>query len=96
MRPRLRRPTQRAMSKSPASWPKRRLASLYAGIVRMQSVGGVAKPTDPVGAVVMRLARRRYPKGKGFGYRGRAEEEGSGWLLSIGWLPNMRSRMMRH
>jgi hypothetical protein len=39
-------------------------ASLYVGIVRVQSVGGVAKPTDPVSAVVMRLARRAIQKEK--------------------------------
>src|SRR5215510_227849 len=43
---------------------EKKLASLYAGILRMQSVGGVAKPTDPVSAVVMRLARRAIQKEK--------------------------------
>jgi hypothetical protein len=43
---------------------EKKLASLYAGIVRVQSVGGVAKPTDPVSAVVMRLARRTIQKEK--------------------------------
>ena len=43
---------------------EKKLASLYAGIVRAQSVGGVAKPTDPVSAVVMRLARRAIQKEK--------------------------------
>jgi hypothetical protein len=43
---------------------EKKLAALYAGIVRMQSVGGVAKPTDPVGAVVMRLARMAIQKEK--------------------------------
>jgi hypothetical protein len=43
---------------------EKKLASLYAGIVRVQSVGGVAKPTDPVSAVVMRLARRAIQKEK--------------------------------
>jgi hypothetical protein len=38
---------------------EKKLASLYAGIIRAQSVGGgAAKPTDPVSAVIMRLARR--------------------------------------
>jgi hypothetical protein len=41
---------------------EKKLASLYAGVVRVQSVGGVAKPTDPVSAVVMRLARRAIQK----------------------------------
>ena len=43
---------------------EKKLASLYAGIVRVQSVGGVAKPTDPVSAVVMRLARMAIQKEK--------------------------------
>ena len=43
---------------------EKKLALLYAGIVRMQSVGGVAKPTDPVSAVVMRLARKAIQKEK--------------------------------
>src|SRR5437660_3044302 len=43
---------------------EKKLASLYAGIVRVQSVGGVAKPIDPVSAVVMRLARRAIQKEK--------------------------------
>ena len=43
---------------------EKKLAALYAGIVRMQSVGGVAKPTDPVGAVIMRLARMAIQKEK--------------------------------
>ena len=42
---------------------EKKLASLYAGIVRVQSVG-VAKPTDPVGAVIMRLARMAIQKEK--------------------------------
>src|SRR5215510_1666781 len=43
---------------------EKKLASLYAGIIRVQSVGGVAKPTDPVSAVVMRLARKAIQKEK--------------------------------
>ena len=43
---------------------EKKLASLYAGIIGVQSVGGVAKPTDPVSAVVMRLARRTIQKEK--------------------------------
>jgi hypothetical protein len=38
---------------------EKKLASLYGGIIRVQSVGGLAKPTDPVSGVVMRLARNR-------------------------------------
>jgi hypothetical protein len=41
---------------------EKKLASLYAGIVRVAPVGGVAKPTDPVSAVVMRLARMAIQK----------------------------------
>jgi hypothetical protein len=37
---------------------EKKLASLYGGIIRVQSVGGLAKPTDPVSGVVMRLARK--------------------------------------
>jgi hypothetical protein len=43
---------------------EKKLASLYAGIVKMHSVGGVAKPTDPVSAVVLRLARTVIQKEK--------------------------------
>jgi hypothetical protein len=43
---------------------EKKLASLYAGIVRMQSVGGATKPTDPVSAVVLRLARMTIQKEK--------------------------------
>jgi hypothetical protein len=43
---------------------EKKLASLYAGIVRAQSVGGSSNPTDPVGTVVMRLARRAIQKEK--------------------------------
>ena len=73
---------------------EKKLASLYAGIVRVQSVGGVAKPTDPVSAVIMRLARmaiqRKRPR------ISRLRRRISGWPLSIGLRPNTRSRMMRH
>ncbi len=41
---------------------EKKLASLYAGVVRVQSVGGAAKPSDPVGAVIMRLARMAIQK----------------------------------
>ena len=43
---------------------EKKLASLYAGIVRVQSVGSVAKPTDPVSAVVLRLARKAIQREK--------------------------------
>jgi len=56
MRPRLRRLTK---SRELA---EKKLASLYAGVVRVQSVGGAAKPTDPVGTVIMRLARMAIQK----------------------------------
>ena len=36
----------------------KKLASLYAGIVRAQSLGGLKAPTDPVGMVILRLARK--------------------------------------
>jgi hypothetical protein len=36
-----------------------KLASMYAGIVRVAPVGGgIAKPTDPVAMVILRLARK--------------------------------------
>src|ERR1700745_1075901 len=41
---------------------EKKLVSLYAGIVRGH--GGMAKRTDPVSAVVMRLARRAIQKEK--------------------------------
>src|SRR4029079_7285959 len=44
---------------------EKKLASLYTGILRVQSIGGSAKPTDPVSAVVMRLARMAIQKEKG-------------------------------
>jgi hypothetical protein len=37
---------------------EKKLASLYAGVVRAQSVGGPKAPTDPVGMVILRLARK--------------------------------------
>jgi hypothetical protein len=36
----------------------KKLASLYAGVVRAQSFGGPKAPTDPVAAVILRLARK--------------------------------------
>jgi len=39
---------------------EKKLASMYAGIVRTQSAGGgIAKPTDPVAQVILRLARKQ-------------------------------------
>ena len=38
---------------------EKKLASMYAGIVRVAPVGGgIAKPTDPVAMVILRLARK--------------------------------------
>jgi hypothetical protein len=37
---------------------EKKLASLYAGVVRAQSLGGLKAPTDPVGMVILRLARK--------------------------------------
>jgi len=37
---------------------EKKLASLYAGVVRAQSFGGSKAPTDPVAMVVLRLARK--------------------------------------
>ena len=37
---------------------EKKLASLYAGVVRAQSFGGAKAPTDPVALVVLRLARK--------------------------------------
>src|SRR6516225_3411174 len=39
---------------------EKKLAALYAGVVRTQSAGGgIAKPTDPVAQVILRLARKQ-------------------------------------
>src|SRR5262249_7214289 len=35
-----------------------KLASMYAGIVRVQAAGGPKMPTDPVAMVILRLARK--------------------------------------
>jgi hypothetical protein len=43
---------------------EKKLASLYAGVVRAQTVGGAAKPADPVSVVVVRLARKAVMKDK--------------------------------
>src|SRR5262245_58657067 len=37
---------------------EKKLASLYAGVVRAQSLAGPKAPTDPVGMVILRLARK--------------------------------------
>jgi hypothetical protein len=37
---------------------EKKLASLYAGVVRAQSFGGPKAPTDPVAMVILRLARK--------------------------------------
>ena len=37
---------------------EKKLASLYAGVVRVQSFGGPKAPTDPVAMVILRLARK--------------------------------------
>src|SRR5262245_17309142 len=37
---------------------QKKLASLYAGVVRAQSIGGPKAPTDPVAMVILRLARK--------------------------------------
>jgi hypothetical protein len=44
---------------------EKKLASLYAGIARVQSVGGPKAPTDPVGAVILRLARKAVQRDRG-------------------------------
>jgi hypothetical protein len=43
---------------------EKKLASMYEGIVRTQAVGGIAKPTDPVAMVILRLARKAVQKDK--------------------------------
>jgi hypothetical protein len=43
---------------------EKKLASMYEGIVRTQAVGGIAKPTDPVAMVILRLARKQVQKDK--------------------------------
>jgi hypothetical protein len=37
---------------------EKKLASMYAGIVRMANIGGPKAPTDPVSQVILRLARK--------------------------------------
>ena len=48
----------RAISKSSRQLAEKKLASLYAGVVRTQSFGGPKAPTDPVAMVILRLARK--------------------------------------
>jgi hypothetical protein len=44
---------------------EKKLAALYAGVVRTQSAGnGVARPADPVAMVILRLARKQVQKDK--------------------------------
>src|SRR5262249_51140644 len=43
---------------------ERKLQSLYNGVVRTQSTGGIAKPTDPLAQVILRLARKQVQKDK--------------------------------
>jgi hypothetical protein len=42
-----------------------KLASLYAGIVRVQAVGGPKMPADPVAMVILRLARKAVQRERG-------------------------------
>jgi hypothetical protein len=41
---------------------EKKLASLYAGVVRAQSFGGPKTPTDPVATVILRLAESSHLK----------------------------------
>src|SRR5215831_17641146 len=41
---------------------EKKLASMYAGIVRVANVGGPRAPTDPVSQVILRLARKAVQK----------------------------------
>ena len=41
---------------------EKKLASMYAGIVRMANIGGPKAPTDPVSQVILRLARKAVQK----------------------------------
>src|SRR5262249_56700477 len=43
---------------------ERKLASLYAGVVRAQTIVGAKAATDPVGMVILRLARKAIMKDK--------------------------------
>ena len=92
--PRLRRLTQRAHSRSPRELAEKKLASLYAGVVRTQSVGGVAKATDPVSAVVMRLARIAIQKEKASDIAAAPKDQRLALINRL--ADDMRSRMMWH
>ena len=41
---------------------EKKLASMYAGIVRVANVGGPKPPTDPISQVILRLARKAVQK----------------------------------
>ena len=41
---------------------EKKLASMYAGVVRLANVGGPKAPTDPISQVILRLARKAVPK----------------------------------
>ena len=41
---------------------EKKLASMYAGVVRVANVGGPKAPTDPVSQVIVRLARKAVQK----------------------------------
>ena len=43
---------------------EKKLASMYAGVVRSATAGGPKAPSDPVGMVVLRLARKAVMKDK--------------------------------
>src|SRR5262249_52525449 len=43
---------------------EKKLASMYAGVVRAATVGGPKAPSDPVGVVILRLARKAVMKDK--------------------------------
>jgi hypothetical protein len=43
---------------------EKKLASMYAGVVRLATVGAPKAPTDPVGMVILRLARKAVMKDK--------------------------------
>ena len=41
---------------------EKKLASMYAGVVRLANVGGPKAPTDPISQVILRLARKAVQK----------------------------------
>ena len=43
---------------------EKKLASMYAGVMRAGTVGGPKAPSDPVGIVILRLARKEVMKDK--------------------------------